>query len=349
MNRVVVTGTRIITSWGNDPHIVCEQALLNPQIEDYANFQKRCNYVENIKFNGKKLMNNANFLEVSNVLSMMNEINLSHEEKMQCAIYLGNQLIHPSQEMIDIFLKYCYENDMLSLEKIGKNIKKIPPLNGIRILSTIPSNFIAENLNIHGSGELLYTGENSGLTNLIMASKKIRYGELKQAIVASSYSEFEKCVYFWNDEKELKKGEGTVALFLESEESAKSAKRKILAYVGETAMNTFPDETPFNISDENILRNIQILLKKHTELGDNIDFLIHSKLHNKDNVKKRYKIETYNMRERTTGKLEYCGGLLDCVLGIALMEKKKEKSCIIGDCGIGGQYNSMILYRRNDE
>jgi hypothetical protein len=220
----------------------------------------------NVNVIGKNIMNCTNQLEFYSVMKVFQNIKFSENSLESCNLYLGNHIINIDIERMEIMIRLCRENDNINFSKLGTNLKRMPPLNGVKLLPTIPSHFIAKENNI------LYSSEISGLLSLMLAFNEIHSGNVDMAVVASAYNPFTPHEFLWlcdqvlikktSPEDDPKKlvfpfdrkhdgmiySEGSAALILESEESTKKNGRKILAYVDGASLNIFSGETFYSLS-----------------------------------------------------------------------------------------------------
>lgn len=308
-NRVVVTSMGCISPLGDDIYSIGDKIIngtarsenikkLDCNGRKYRGHEIHHFNRRNLNIGGKNMLDYGNGLELYAVLQAVS--NYCGESKkqlgdMNVAVYLGNQMITLDAESIGIISDICIKEGSISLSLLGKNIKKLPPLNGVKLLPTIPSHIIAKELDIHGEGNILGCGDLSGLVNLIVAAASIKHGFVERAIVASSFAPFNMFDFMLLQRMEQAKkatmdtqvqlsvnptgngdmiyGEGAVAILIESEESAVKNHRTILAYIGGGVCNSYPEDDYSCLSKDGFKKNIGNTLKDSGIEPQKVDFI----------------------------------------------------------------------------
>ncbi|MCP5363301.1 MAG: hypothetical protein H6910_04295 [Rickettsiaceae bacterium] len=134
-------------------------------------------------------------------------------------IYIANGHISLEDETIDIIKKYALDKDNnFDFRLLGQNIDKMPPLDGIKMLSTAISHFIAKDLEINDPGHQIYIGDNNSSAAIVEAYFKLKDMECDFALVVSSETPFFKHSYPYRNlalKKDIEKiGEGSYACVL---------------------------------------------------------------------------------------------------------------------------------------
>ncbi|MDR1418186.1 MAG: hypothetical protein LBI80_03415 [Endomicrobium sp.] len=416
-NTVVITSTTCVTSLAEDPMNLWEELSKGnigiDKLKKFDNNSYSCGFggiasdfnFRNINVIGKNIMNRTNQLEFYSVMKAFQNTNFSENSLESCNLYLGNHIINIDTETMEIMIKLCYENDNINFSKLGTNLKSMSPLNGVKLLPTTPSHFIAKENNIHGKGDVVYSSEISGLLSLMLAFNEICSGNVDMAVVASSYNPFTPHEFLWlcdqglikktspdDDSKKLvfpfdRKhngmiySEGSAALILESEESAKKNGRKILAYIDGASSNIFAGETFYSLSKKGFSENINSTLENSNIKKENIDVIFSNapSYPSWDDAELEVILDIWNENQviisNSKSYLGFTGpvsGIIDCILSIISMNKNKYlpinnfeeasakfegkekqyinciskkdlKRSLITSAGIGGAYSSVCL------
>ncbi|WP_195574139.1 beta-ketoacyl-[acyl-carrier-protein] synthase family protein [Paenibacillus sp. 1001270B_150601_E10] len=363
--KAVITGMGCINSLGEHPDEIWD-ALHHKKIgitrmDAYEQEPYSCSFggvvqqfsAKMLDISGKNMMNRANQLELYAVIQACTQYGaLDVEEQIDCAVYLGNQLIHIDYETMTILVNHCLEDGCLDFTRLGEHIRKIPPLSGVKLLPTVPSHFIAKTYHAHGEGNLLYNGEISGLLNVIQAAQDIEMGTADRIIVASVFSPFQPHEYLWLCDEQMVRtttidddssqlmfpfderhqgiiyGEGAAALIIESEETARAKNRTILGYVEGGSINMFPGETFYSLTAEGFKKNLYHTLEKSEQSIKDIDLIYahgcSSREWDNAELEAIYSIwEHSDIQIRSSkGNIGYTGcasGIMDCVLAIQSM------------------------------
>lgn len=419
---VVITSIACITSLADDPILLWEKLNENnvgiSKLEEFDSRRYPCTFggvihdfnFRDVNVQGKNIMNRTNQLEFYSVMKAFQNSNFSQEALENCNLYLGNHIINIDIETMEIMIKLCKERDSINFSKLGNNLRRMPPLNGVKLLPTTPSHFIAKENNLHGKGDVVYSSEISGIMSLLLAYKEIQNNNIEMAVVSSAYSPFTPHEFLWlcdqglirstsedDDFKELifpfdKRhngiiySEGSAAMILESEESAKKNNRKILAYVEGGSANIFAGETFYSLTERGFSKSIEITLEDSHLDKENIDLIFSNASSNRDwdNTELKAIINTWDKNQvlisNSKANLGYMGptsGLLDCVLATVSMHKneylpifnfkkdeptfmdkgkhyinykptKKLNRSLVLNAGIGGSYSSVCLKSGED-
>lgn len=142
--------------------------------------------VSSSKWNGSSFMTKQNAMLCMCVEEALKQANIDSILLQEAGLFIGNGGIFPSKKMITSLIKFSGGNEDIDYEYLSKNIDKIPPLEGVRNLSTAANFFLAKNFDIHNVGNPLYVGDDSGLLCLFRARESIELGKIKTAVVAAS-------------------------------------------------------------------------------------------------------------------------------------------------------------------
>lgn len=307
--RVVISSIGIATSLGDEIDEVFERiekkecgihTIADEKVRrDDFPFAGIMDYVETRKMDiqGKNVLNRTNKLLAYSLLKALKMY--GYEEGMFAdndAIYIGNQMQNVDEDVLKVVINNCIIEDRIDLSKIGAVLKKIPPSSGIKILTTTSSHTIGKHLEIHGEGNINYTGSTSGLSNLYLAYNQVASGRINRAIVCAANSPFSSYEYYClcqegrlrkssvgEKESELlypfdKKhcgtvySEGSATFIVESEESALKNNRKILCYIEGGALNTFPGETYFSLESKGFEYTMKCACENSNLAFSDIDF-----------------------------------------------------------------------------
>lgn len=304
--KAVITGIGTITPLGNNPSDLWEAIKRNDSGIKRINKMEVSNYssqfggqitdfkLRNLNVTGKNMMLRYNQLEIYSVLQALQESNWlddDDQDKFNCKVYCGNQVITFDYETLETILLICSQSNKQKLDYsvLGDNLKQIPPLNGVKLLPTASSHFIAKNYNCHGAGNLLHAGEISGLATLIMAAKEIEAGYTNNAIVTSSFSPFTPHEFRWFSDLIIAKhtseldnpellispfdanhngtifSEGAATILLENEENAMKNEHTIIGEIIGGNTNIFPGASIEELSPSGFKKNWNILF-------DNINY-----------------------------------------------------------------------------
>lgn len=300
--HVVITGLECITSLGNDIEEIWNSLLKGKsgisKIEKFDTQKYPCQFGGEIKrFNARKAgltgtntmlkYNQYELVSIMKAIDKYNWIEDVNDQKINCPIYLGNQCINLDQELYDTLINIsgdCAET--LNLSVIGKNLNKFPPLNGIKLLPTLPTHFTAKSNDLHGSANISYAGESSSIEAILHAVRDIKMGYYEKAIVASTYGPFTPHEFLWlsnsiiarkttyedtpnrlmfpfdRRHKGIVYGEGAGVILIESERSAVENGRSILARIVGGTTNILPENDFFELSKNGFVSNIKSTLRE---------------------------------------------------------------------------------------
>lgn len=311
--KVVITGLGCMTSLGNDVNSTW-QALMNGEsgikrIEKINTQNYPCQFGGEIRnFNARKsgltgtnTMLKYNQYEIYSVIKAVTDYNWMEDKAdmtVNCPIYLGNQCINLDQELYDTLIAISGDGaEKLDFSVIGQNLRNFPPLNGIKLLPTLPTHFVAKRYDIHGSANISYAGESSSIESILHAVRDIEMGYYEKAIAASTFSPFSGHEFLWYSDSKLARkttideeqsrlscpfdknhtgiiyGEGAGVILLESEESAVKNGRKILAYVSGGTTNVFPEEDFYELTQNGFIRNMKATLNDCSLNNTDIDLI----------------------------------------------------------------------------
>lgn len=363
--NVVITGMECITSLGNDIEKTWEKIIKAEngidKIERFNVSQYPCQFGGEIK----KFSARRSGLKRSNIMLKYNQYELVavmqaikrykwfedvNDQRENCAIYLGNQSINLDEELYETIINISEKNmKKIQLPNIGKNLDKFPPLNGIKLLPTLPTHFIAKEYNLHGSANVLYSGDVSSIEAILHAAWDIEAGYYEKAIVASTYNPFTPHEFLWLSNSKLARkttpmdvsyqlsapfsnknegiiyGEGAGALLIESEESAIQNNRNILAYIYGGTMHTFPEEDFFKLSKCGFRKHMEDTLEICSMKKEDISLLYANapSYADWDNAEIEAIEEIWNENpiavtstKANIGFLGCAAGMIDCILAI---------------------------------
>lgn len=367
---VVITGMESITSLGYDLDHTWD-SLLNgisgiDKIDRFDVNAYPCQFGGEIKnFSGRKfgltgtnVMLKYNQYELYAVMKAIDRYkwreNIDFEN---CPVYLGNQAINLDQELYDTLIKIAETTErFLDVPQIGRNLNKFPPLNGIRLLPTLPSHFIAKDNNIHGSANITYSGATSSIDALLHAERDIEMGYYEQAIVASTYTPFSAHEFLWISNLRISRktniednareliypfdrrhngivyGEGAGVILVETEESARKNNRKVLARLKGGATNVFPEDDFWKLSDTGFTRNLINTLEESELASSEIDLIYSNGTSYADwdnaEIKAIDKIWhddsiAITSTKPNIGYLGCASGLIDCIFAIKSLSENK--------------------------
>ncbi|WP_379134441.1 beta-ketoacyl synthase N-terminal-like domain-containing protein [Paenibacillus sp. sgz500958] len=369
---VVISGMGCVTPLGNDPKDV-HKAMIQGQtafseISQFDSSTYACRFGGEIKnFNirdlgisGSNIMLRYNKMQMKAVIQTLNDYNLMsslENNAINCAVYVANHTVNVDSETLQIFRSICSENgnEILDFSLLGDGLNKIPPLSGVKQLTTVPSHFIAKYTGAHGPGNLYYSGDSGSLTSLLSAARAIETGRIEQAVVSASFSPFSPHEFAWwyrtgiirsttpgDDPKELVApfhpqssgtimSEGAGAIFLESEESALRNGHPILARICGGSSLTVPGETYFALSGQGFAKTLESAFKKTGLAPNDMDLILcnapsvsgwdNAEL---DGLSKVWR-ESHIRATSTKGYLGFLGptsGILDVILAVQSMITK---------------------------
>lgn len=302
--KVVISAMGIATSLGDNCSDIFERCLngecgvkviSNSKLKnDFCNYAGIIDYIDTAKVNvqGKNLLNRGNKLLVYSLVKAVE--NISGEEKIisdNDGLFIGNSLNVIDSSVLKVIIENCRSENGLDLALMGNILNRTSPISGLKLLPTAPSHTIAKHLDMHGNGNLDYTGRTSGIVNLFLAYNEVTNGRMDRAFVGSAFSAFEEYEFFElckkgmmrkvvssdNDSELIQPfeknhngtiyAEGSVILFVETEESANKNGRDIICYIDGGAVNTYPGN---NIGD--LAENGFINVMNNACISSNIDF-----------------------------------------------------------------------------
>lgn len=369
--RVVISGLNCITSLGNDiEEIWC--ALLDgvtgiSKIDKFDISKYPCQFGGEIKnFNARKAgltgtntmlkYNQYELVSIMRAIEKYNWIEDLTEQKINCPIYLGNQCINLDQELYDTLIDISEDEETLDFSLIGKNLNKFPPLNGIKLLPTLPMHFVAKKYDFHGSANISYAGESSSIGSILHAMRDIRMGYYEKAIVASTYGPFTPHEFLWLGSAMLSRkttytdepnqllfpfdrrhqgiiyGEGAGVLLIESERSALENGRSILAYIRGGTTNVYPEGNFFELSPKGFANNIKSTLRECGARSTDIDLIYANapSYANWDNAEIEAIAKIWNEEcvaimssKLNLGFLGCTAGIIDCILAVKSLRENK--------------------------
>ncbi|MCM3135796.1 beta-ketoacyl synthase [Paenibacillus polysaccharolyticus] len=380
--KVVITGMGCINSLGNNVSEVWGAFEKNKiGIEKLPQFDEssyHCQFggvikgfsSKNLDISGKNMMNSTNLLEIVAVMQACEESKIdSIPENIDSALFLGNNMINLDFETMSVIKKICHTDGSLDFSLLGKNIKKIPPLSGVKLLPTVPSHFLAKMYDIHGEGNLLYSGDTSGTLSIIQSAREIESGLVDRCIVATSFSPFQPNEFSWlckqqfikrtsqNDNPEnlstpfysdhngVIYGEGAAALVLETEETAMREGKKILGYINGGSFNIYSGSNFSSLSAEGFKRNIVNTLTQSNSSTSEVDVIYAHGTSHKDWDEAELKAidelwgnETVNISssKRNIGYTSCSSGVMDCIMAVQTLLNNKYISPI--------KSNEMSIY-----
>lgn len=174
------------------------RVVLTPQAIDLAEWGKKAEgwsidkeFLRGKELESKALMSLHTQLAVLAFMECLKgvDLNLFNERGI---IYVGNGPISLDDSTIRGITKYLVFDDHLDFHSLGENIERMPPLDGIKMLSTAQSHFIAKVASTHELGNQLYSGSNTSLNCLVEAYHAIKSGRVDFAVVVSAEAPFYK-------------------------------------------------------------------------------------------------------------------------------------------------------------
>lgn len=311
--KVVVSGIGCITSLGNDVdstwNALMEGASGISKIDRINVEQYQCQFGGEIKkFSAKKAgltgtntMLKYNQYEIFAIIKAITDYGWMQDLKddaVNCPVYFGNQSINLDEELFDTLIAISGEQaHSLDFSKIGNNLQNFPPLNGVKLLPTLPTHFTSKQYDLHGSANVSYAGESSSIEALLRASVNIENGYYEKAIVASTFCPFSSHEFLWLSDSRLAKktaanddpkqlvfpfdkrhngiiyGEGAGVILIESEESAKKNGRKILANICGGSTNVFPGSSFYTLEKDGFVKNMEATFRDCSLRNTDLDII----------------------------------------------------------------------------
>lgn len=314
-SSVVITGMGCVTPLGHTPGEIHEAMLQGKTaysaISLFDASACRCTIggeipdfsIRDLGISGSNMMLRYNKLQMKAAYQMLNDYGLIaslENNAMNCAVYVANHPVNLDPEMLQIIRSICSSGGAgaMDFSKLGDNLHRIPPLSGVKQLTTVPSHFIAKTTGAHGPGNLYCNSDCGGVTALLSAARAIETGRIDQAMVSASFSPFSAHEFRWwletgfvrstaareNPEELVTPfspnssgtlmSEGAGAIFLEREEVALSNGRPILARIQGGASLTVPGETYFGLSGTGFTNTLNLALERARFAPDDIDLMM---------------------------------------------------------------------------
>ncbi|MBU3093585.1 hypothetical protein KPL35_16115 [Clostridium sp. CF011] len=363
--KVVISGVGCMTSLGNDVgstwNALMEGVSGINKIDRINVEQYQCQFGGEIKnFNARKagltganLMLKYNQFEIFTIIKAITDYGWMDDLKddtINCPIYLGNQSINLDEELFDTLIAISGEKaDNLDFSRIGDNLKKFPPLNGVKLLPTLPTHFISKKYDLHGSANVSYAGESSSLEALLRASRDIEMGYYEKAIVASTFSPFASHEFLWLSDSNLAKktaisddskqlvfpfdrrhdgiifGEGAGVILIESEESARKNGRTILANICGGSTNVFPGNSFYTLTKEGFVKNMEATIRECSLRNTDMDIIYcsapsypewdNAEIEAIDEIWRDDSVQVTSSKANI-GFLGCAAGIIDCILAV---------------------------------
>lgn len=368
--NVVITGLECMTALGNDADSTWNALLKDvsgiSKIDRFNTEHYACQFGGQIKgFNARKSgltstntmlkYNQYELFTIMKAVSKYNWIEDSNENNIDCPVYFGNQSINLDQDLYDTLINISGKDaENLNLSAIGSRLNEFPPLNGIKLLPTLPAHFTAKQYDLHGSANILYSGESSSIDSILHAVSDIEMGYYDKAIVASTFSPFSPHEFFWLTNSKLVKrtfydhdesqlvfpfdkrhdglvyGEGAGVILIESEQSARDNGRNILAYIGGGMTNNFPDQDFYTLNKEGFIKNLKATLSVSSLRPDDVDLIYANAPSYPDwdnpELEAIYEIWMEHDLSVTSSKssigfLGCAAGMIDCILAVKALNE----------------------------
>ncbi|EGD47358.1 Beta-ketoacyl-acyl-carrier-protein synthase I [Ruminiclostridium papyrosolvens DSM 2782] len=371
--KVVISGVECITSLGKDVETTW-RALTDgvsgiSKIDRIDNVEKyQCQFGGEIKkFNAKKsgltgtnTMLRYNQYELFTIFKAVTDygwLSDLKEDTINCPVFFGNQCINLDEELFDTLIAISGENaHSLDFSKIGSNLQRFPPLNGVKLLPTLPTHFTAKKYNLHGSANVSYAGESSSIEALLRAAVNIEMGYYEKAIVASTFSPFSAHEFLWLSDSNIAKktsmgnspnkliypfdrrhdgiifGEGSGVILIESEENARKNGRTILANIKGGSTNIFPGDDFYELTKHGFIKNIEATLSDCSIRNTDIDIIYcsapsypqwdNAEIEAIDEMWGRDSVQVTSSKANI-GFLSCAAGLIDCIFAVQSINENK--------------------------
>lgn len=210
---VVITGMGCVTPLGQTPGEIHEAMLQGKTaysaISLFDASPCRCSIggeipnfsIRDLGISGSNMMLRYNKLQMKAAYQMLNDYGLMaslENNAMNCAVYVANHPVNLDPETLQIFRSICSSGDGdMDFSRLGDNLHRIPPLSGVKQLTTVPSHFMAKTTGAHGPGNLYCNSDCGGVTALLSAARAIETGRIEQAMVSASFSPFSAHEFRW--------------------------------------------------------------------------------------------------------------------------------------------------------
>ncbi|WP_238651969.1 beta-ketoacyl synthase N-terminal-like domain-containing protein [Paenibacillus piscarius] len=314
-SSVVISAMGCITPLGDTPGEVHEAMLQGKTaysaITQFDASACRCSTggeipdfsIRELGISGSNMMLRYNKLQMKAAYQMLNDYGLMasmENHAMNCAVYVANHPVNLDPETLRIIRSICSSGgeQHMDFSRLGDQLHQIPPLSGVKQLTTVPSHFIAKTTGAHGPGNLYCNSDCGGITALLSAARAIGNGRIEQAIVSASFSPFSAHEFRWWLETGLIRSttlqestgelvtpfsplssgtllsEGAGAIFLEKEEIAQRNGRPILARIQGGASLTVPGETYFALPMAGFAMTLKLALTRAGLAPDAIDLIV---------------------------------------------------------------------------
>lgn len=314
-SSVVISGMGCVTPLGHTPGEVHDAMLHGKNaysaITQFDASACRCSTggeipnfsIRDLGISGSNMMLRYNKMSMKAAYQMVNDYGLMaslENDAMNCAVYVANHPVNLDPETLQIIRSISSSGGEggMDFSRLGDQLHRIPPLSGVKQLTTVPSHFIAKFTGAHGPGNLYCNSDCGGITALLSAARAIGTGRMDQAIVSASFSPFSAHEFRWWLETGLIRStspeenmdelvtpfspqasgtllsEGAGAIFLEREEVALRNEHPVLARIRGGASLTIPGETYFALPVAGFTKTLELALARTRLTPDEIDLMM---------------------------------------------------------------------------
>ena len=150
-------------------NLLNKQVLPDPNIFDLKDYggqgkgiEINKEYLKSLNFEAKSLMSKQTQIALKAFHNCLTEELKQSIISLKGSIFVCNGHISLDDSTVKIISKYLFDTDhKINFNLFGENIERMPPLDGIKVLSTAISHFVAKELNVHHPGHQIYSGDNS--------------------------------------------------------------------------------------------------------------------------------------------------------------------------------------------